>query len=77
MGKDIRIRITAAENGGLVLYPMADTPPSVKSGEIARLPPLYIVPKVDPKLLGETILALMATKAMVPEDMDIDIDSLL
>ena len=76
MGKDIRIRITAAENGGLVLYPTADTPP-VKSGEIARLPPPYIVPKVDPKLLGETILALMATKAMVPEDMDIDIDSLL
>ena len=72
MGKDIRIRITAAENGGLVLYPIGVAAAPRRDAEVTPPPQLYIVPKVDPKLLGETILALMATKAMVPEDMDIE-----
>ena len=73
MGKDIRLRITAAENGGVVIYPMQEVPaPPNKVGALRASPPLYIVPKVDPTMLGETILAIMAANCLVPEDVDVD-----
>lgn len=72
MGKDIKLRITAAENGGIVMYPLSDHTPASKANEIPRQPPLYIVPKVDPKSIGETVLAIMATRALTPESVDLD-----
>ena len=72
MGKDIRLRITAAENGGVVIYPIPEAPAPNKVGALWAAPPLYIVPKVDPTMLGETILSIMATMSLVPEDVDVD-----
>lgn len=73
MAKDLRLRITTAENGGMVMYPMADAPiPAARAGEVRVQPPLYIVPKVDAKAIGETVLTIMATKAMQAQDMDIE-----
>ena len=67
----IRITFEAAENGGMVAF--ASTPGDpVKATPSSMSGPLYIIPKVDPKTIGETVLLLFTASAIKPADMDVD-----
>ena len=72
MRNHIRITFEAAENGGMVAFASSPGDP-VKAAPSSMVGPLYIIPKVDPKTIGETVLLMLAASAIKPADMDIEV----